>query len=216
MELQFGPVNGHDMTRPAPTRTQLVAEKAEEITSKAANRREKKPLTEGELATQIAAKDARLDGQVGRLNSKLESWEQLDPARVKEAAKKRNYDNVFYATLGKIERRAEAGTYTPNPYYYLTTGRLTKAGELRMPEHQNFYPTPTYPKSEKQAEAPTVTMSSLEQTINRLSRAMAPKRKSRTCAARPKSSATTNRKEAAQGPTLFATQCAGVFSVVAN
>jgi hypothetical protein len=42
MELQFGGVTAHDVTRPEPTRKQLIAEKAEEITTKAAaNKREK-------------------------------------------------------------------------------------------------------------------------------------------------------------------------------
>lgn len=113
MEIQFGRVTPLDVTRPTPTRKQLIAEKAEEITSKAAaNKREKKPLT----LEQLAAKDARLDTQVARLNSKLDAHEQLDPARVKEIAKERSYDNVFYDRLGKIERNAEKGTYTRKPY----------------------------------------------------------------------------------------------------
>jgi len=176
LEIQFGPVTVHDVTRLGSTRQQLIAEKAEEITSKAAcNKREKKPLTAAELTAKIAAKDARLDVQVVRVNSKLDADQQLDPERVKEVAKKRGYDNVFYFTLGKIERRAEQGTYTHNPYDYLTTGRVREAGKLRMPEGNEFYPTPTYPKSEKQSQAPAVTISSLAQTIDRLSRAMVPK-----------------------------------------
>lgn len=178
MEIQFGPVTVHDVTRPEPTRQQLIAEKVEEITSKAAgNKREKKPLTEAELTAKIAAKDARLDVQVVRINSKLDADQQLDPERVKEVAKERSYDNVFYFTLGKIERRAEQGTYTHNPYDYLTTGRVSEVGKLRMPAGNDFFPTPTYSKLEKQPEAPAVTMSSLAQTIDRLSRAMVPKTK---------------------------------------
>jgi hypothetical protein len=80
----------------------------------------------------LAAKDARLDVQVARVNSKLADTQQLDPKRVKEIAKERKYDNVFYATLGKIERKAEKGTYTPNPYDYLSAGRVSKTGALQM------------------------------------------------------------------------------------
>lgn len=174
MEIQFGRVTAHDITRPEPTRKQLIAEKADEITTKAAaNKREKKPLT----VEQLAAKDARLDTQVARLNSKLDAHEQLDPARVKEIAKERSYDNVFYATLGKIERNAEKGTYTHKPYDYLATGRVSKSGELKMDTRSNSLPTPTYKAEKKEAEWPTNTMSSVEQSIARLARAMAPKAK---------------------------------------
>jgi hypothetical protein len=108
-DIQFGVITSKDLA----TRKQLVAEKADEITTKAAaNKREKKPLTE----VQLAAKDARLDTQVARVNSKLPNSNQLDPERVKEVAKERKYDNVFYATLGQIERNAEKGTHTPGPY----------------------------------------------------------------------------------------------------
>ena len=173
MEIQFGRVSAHDVTRPAPTRKQLIAEKADEITTKAAaNKREKKPLTEA----QITAKNARLDTQVARVNSKLDATEQLDPTRVKEAAKERNYDNVFYDRLGKIERNAEKGTYTHNPYEYLATGRVSKAGELRMNEVASFHPTPAPPRQEKQPDFGN-GISSIEQTINKMSRAMAAKSK---------------------------------------
>jgi hypothetical protein len=173
MELQFGRVTPHAITRPEPTRKQLIAEKADEITSKAAaNKREKKPLTEA----QVAAKDARLDVQVARVNSKLIVTQQLDPERVKEAAKERNYDNVFYATLGKIERNAEKGTYTPNPYDYLTTGRVSKTGELRMEIVRITNPvTPGYPAHDKAPEIGGGNLSYIDHAITRLSRAMAPK-----------------------------------------
>ncbi|MDJ0368082.1 DUF5712 family protein [Hymenobacter sp. H14-R3] len=174
MEIQFGRVTAHDVTRAEPTRKQLIAEKAEEITTKAAaNKREKKPLTE----VQIAAKDARLDTQVARVNTKLNPAQQLDPAQVKEAAKERNYDNVFYDRLGKIERNAEKGKATTNPYDYLTTGRVSEAGALRMDGPAHSFPTPTYPKEGRKPDTPAITMSTMEQTINRLSRAMAPKSK---------------------------------------
>ena len=174
LEIQFGRVTALDVTCPAPTRKQLIAEKAQEITTKAAaNKREKKPLNE----VQIAAKDARLDTQVARVNSKLDTSLQLDPERVKEAAKERNYDNVFYDRLGKIERNAEKGTYTYDPYPYLTTGRVSKAGELRMNDVGDFYSTPSAPKQEKQPEWAAGAMSSLEQAVNKMSRAMAVKSK---------------------------------------
>jgi len=84
--VQFGRVMAHDVTRPEPTRQQLVAEKAEEITTKAAaNKREKKPLTK----VQLAAKNVRLTTQVVRLNAKLNPAQHFDPERVKEAAKER-------------------------------------------------------------------------------------------------------------------------------
>lgn len=171
MEIQFGRMNNHDVTRPDPTRQQLIAEKANEITTKAAaNKREKKLLTE----QQLAAKDARLDTQVARLNSKLDASQHLDPERVKVAARERNYDNVFYDRLGKIERNAEKGTYTPKPYAYLTTGRVSQLSQLRTDDGKSL-PAVTYPKRDKEPEITGGAMAALEQSINRLSRAMAPK-----------------------------------------
>jgi len=173
-EIQFGRMGNLDLTKPEPTRKQLIAEKAEEITTKAAaNKREKKPLTE----QQIAAKDARLDTQVARLNSKLDASQHLDPERVKEVAKERSYDNVFYATLGKIERNAEKGTYTHNPYDYLATGQVSKAGELRMDATKNFSTPAGLSRTQNEQELGGGTARAIEQTINKLSRAMAPKSK---------------------------------------
>lgn len=173
MEIQFGRVTAHIIGRPQPNRTQLVAEKAEEITSKAAaNRKEKKPLT----PEQIAAKDARLEFQVARVNAKLDASMQLDPALVKEAAKGRKYDNVFYGTLGQIERNAEKGTYTPDPYQYLTTGRVSQLGTLQLDggRSRHAVPTPTYPKTERSPEIHGSTAEAFERAILRLSGAMAP------------------------------------------
>jgi hypothetical protein len=172
-DLQFGLVSSQDLAQPAPTRKQLVAEKAEEITSKAAaNKREKKPLTE----EQIAAKDARLETQVARVNSKLPDERQLDSSKVIEIAKERKYDNVFYATLGQIERNAEKGTHTPQPYVYLATGRVAKEPELRattgVDPTREFVTTP---KRQEQKPKMSAGMRALEQSINRLSRAVAPK-----------------------------------------
>jgi hypothetical protein len=170
-EIQFGRMGNHNLMKPDPTRQELIAEKAEEITTKAAaNKREKKPLTE----QQIAAKDARLDVQVARVNSKLDASQQLDPARVKEAAKERSYDNVFYATLVKIERNAEKGRYTHKPYDYLTTGRVSYAGELRMEAASDFAAPVGLPSPGKEQDLGGGTARALENLVNRLSRAMAP------------------------------------------
>lgn len=174
MEVQFGRVTAHDLSRPQPTRPQLVEQKKEEITSKAAaNRREKKPLT----PEQVAAKDARLDTQVARLNSKLDVDLQLDPSRVKEIAKERNYDQVFYSTLGQIERNAEKGKYTPDPYDYLATGRVSRLPRLRLdgglsarsggkPFDYNY---------EKPREITGGSTAALGSSIKKLGTAMAPK-----------------------------------------
>ena len=175
MEVQFGRVTAHDVSRPTPTRPQLVAEKAKEITDKAAaNRKEKPPLTAG----QIAAKDARLDGQVARINSKLLPHEQLDPTRVKEAARERNYDNVFYATLGQVERNIEKGKHTPEPYQYLTTGRVSGVVAMAMESGAGWAPAPTYAKKDQAPEIHGGIAQALERSIKKLSQAMAPSGKS--------------------------------------
>jgi hypothetical protein len=169
--IQFGVVSSKDLGKPEPTRKQLVAEKADEITTKAAaNKREKKPLTE----IQIAAKDARLDTQVARVNSKLHDTNQLDPERVKQAAKERGYDHVFYDRLGKIESNAEKGTYTPSPYDYLATGRVAREPELRVGKAVNPLATfsNTTPMREPESEM-SAGLRALEQTVARLSRALA-------------------------------------------
>jgi hypothetical protein len=169
-EIQFGIQSSQQVVSPPPTRKERIAEKAEEITTKAAaNKREKKLLT----PEQIAAKDTRLDTQVARVNSKLGDWQQLDPERVKEAAKQRSYDNVFYATLGKMERNAEKGTYTPDPYHYLATGRVSRLAELQT-ESTWTVPEVNYPQDEQEAEILGGAASGLAQTIARLSHALAP------------------------------------------
>ena len=145
----------------------------EEITSKAAaNRKEKPPLTAG----QIAAKDARLDVQVTRVNTKLPARDQLDPTRVKEAARERNYDNVFYATLGQVERNAEKGKHTPEPYAYLSTGRVAREPQLRTgrsldPSAQFSTPLPKRREEPEQSAG----MQALERSVQKLSTALAPK-----------------------------------------
>ena len=172
-EMQFGRVVPLDVAVKEPTRQQLVAQKAEEITSKAAaNRKEKPPLT----LEQIAAKDARLDVQVARANTKLSDAAQLDPTRVKEIAKERNYDNVFYDRLGQIERNGEKGKHTPDPYQYLTTGRVTKEPQMRNEPGINRIPTPL-PKREPMPEQ-RAGMQALERSMQKLARAIAPKGRS--------------------------------------
>lgn len=171
MEIQFGRVFPLDVAMKEPTRRELVAQRAEEITAKAAaNRKEKIPLT----LEQVAAKNARLDVQVARANTKLPDTTQLDPARVKEAAKERNYDNIFYDRLGKIERNAEKGKDTPEPYQYLTTGRVAPEPELRTGRSLDptaIFSTPL-PRQVPEPEQ-SAGMMALERTVQRLTRAMA-------------------------------------------
>lgn len=173
MEMQFGRTVPRDVAVKEPTRRQRVEQKVEEITSKAAaNRQEKKPLT----PEQLAAKDARLDVQVARLNSKLDASLQLDPGRVKDIAKERKYDNVFYATLGQIERNAEKGKFTPQPYDYLATGRVAREPQLHT--GRAIDPTREYSTSlPKRREEPELAagMQALERSVKKLGTAMAPK-----------------------------------------
>ena len=170
MEVQFGRVVPREIGTKPPTRSERVKENAEEITSKAAaNRQEKKPLT----PEQVAAKDARLDTQVARLNSKLDERYHLDPSRVKEIAKERNYDNVFYVVLGRIERGAEKGDYTPQPYDYLTTGRVASEPQLRT--GRAIDPAVEFtPRQPKRREAPqqSAGMHVMQKSVNKLARAL--------------------------------------------
>ena len=174
MQLQFGTVVHKEIGKPAGERKQLVAEKAGEITSKAAeNRKEKKPLT----PEQLAAKDARLDVQVGRLNSKLSAGDGLDPEKVKEAARARGYDMVFYATLGRIERAAEAGNHTVHPYQYLTTGRVGAIATLRVEGAARTREPDgvTYAPREKQPQIQSSENAGFERSISKMMQAMKPK-----------------------------------------
>ena len=171
MEVQFGRVVPLAVAAKEPTRRQLVEQKVEEITSKAAaNRKEKKPLT----PEQVAAKDARLDVQVARVNTKLSDTEQLEPSKVKEAAKARNYDKVFYATLGQIERNAEKGTYTPGAYQYLATGRVVRIKSLQ--DEMGALPTAAFhtalPVRAAIQEAPA-GLQALERAVTRLAHSLA-------------------------------------------
>ena len=173
MEVQFGRVVPREIGTKPPTRRERVQQNAEEITSKAAaNRQEKKPLT----PEQIAAKDARLDVQIARVNAKLLDTQQLDPDRVKQAAKARNYDNVFYDRLGKIERGAEKGDYPLQPYDYLTTGRVAREPQLRT--GRTIDPTVEFaPRQPKRRELPeqSAGMAVMQKSVNKLARALATK-----------------------------------------
>jgi hypothetical protein len=81
--------------------------------------------------------------QVARVNSKLTDKHQLDTDEIKRVAKERGYDTIFYATLGKIERNAEKGTFTPEPYEYLRTGRVQNGMQMRdVPSQQVVYMDP--------------------------------------------------------------------------
>lgn len=170
MEEHLGKTGPIEIGASAPSREKRVAEKVADIKERAASNKEKKPLT----PAQIEAKDARLDVQVGRVNSKLSEKHQLDPEQVKAVAKERGYDNIFYATLGKIERNAEKGMFTPDPYEYLRTGRVQKEMSLRELPSQQVYAEVPVSRREKQPAIP-VAFQSLERSINQLSRAMATK-----------------------------------------
>jgi hypothetical protein len=156
-----------------PTCLERVAEKVEEITSKAAaNRRERKPLT----PEQMAAKDPRLDAQVAQLNSKLMAHEQLDPARVKDIAKVRKYDSIFYNRLGRMEQNAVKGKDTPEPYSYLTTGRVAREPQLEMGQSLDISKMICVipPRREKEWEQ-SAGIQALQRIVDRLSSELAAK-----------------------------------------
>jgi hypothetical protein len=170
MEEHVGQTSAAKIGTTPPSRTKRVAEKVADIKEKAAAQKEKKPLT----PAQIEAKAACLDVQVARVNSKLTDKYQFDAEEVKRVAKERGYDNIFYATLGKIERNAEKGTFTPEPYEYLRTGRVQNGMQMRdVPSQQVVYMDPA-PRAPRQP-TPPVAFQSLERTLNQLSRALTTK-----------------------------------------
>lgn len=89
-------------------------------------------------------------------------------------ARERSYDDVFYKTLTRIERNAEQGTYTHNPYEYLATGRVSRSGELMFDDSDLPHPTPTYPLREQEPEILRGSTYALAQTLERLSQALVP------------------------------------------
>lgn len=171
--MQFGQVVPLESTAKEPTRRQLVEQKKEKITSKAAAYRgEKKPLT----LEQMAAKDARLDVQVARVNTKLMAHEQLDPNQVKDIVKERKYDNVFYAILVQIERNAEKAKDTPEPYAYLATVRVAREPQLRTGrtfDPNREFSTPLPKRRQEQEQSPGMQV--LQRSMKKLGTALAPK-----------------------------------------
>ena len=115
--------------------------------------------------------------QVARLNSKLDPSLHLDPNRVKEVAKERKYDQVFYSTLGQIERNAEKGKYTPDPYGYLTTGRVSQLPQLRMDGGLSGKTAGSrfQPSNEKSPEIHGGSGEAIGRSIKKLGKAMDPK-----------------------------------------
>ena len=115
---------------------------------------------------------------VARVNTKLDERTQLDPARVREIAKERDYDLVFFSTLGRIERNAEKGTYTPEPYEYLITGRVAREPQLDMGEDMD--PANYFTPISKRREAPQqlAGMLALERSAQKLEESIAARRRS--------------------------------------
>ena len=172
MEMQFGRVRVLDVAVAEPIRRELVEQKMEEIKSKAAaNQKERKPLT----PEQVAAKDTRIDVQVARINTKLYESMHLDPARVKEIAKERQYDRVFFSTLGRTESNAVKGTYTPEPYEYLATGRVSRLPHFDMDGglEVESAPSPFHFEYEKAPEITGGGDAALRRSIDKLEEAIA-------------------------------------------
>jgi hypothetical protein len=169
MEEHTGRNGATEIGSSPPSREKRVAAKVVDIKERAAAQQQKKVLT----SAQGAAKDARLEGQTARINSKLDATQQLDPERVKEAAKARGYDNIFYARLGQLEKNAEKKKYTPQPYAYLSTGKVQRVEALQeLPGPLMVYVTPA-PRPQKQ---PTISPAfhALARSIEQLSYALAP------------------------------------------
>ena len=168
LEEQLGRAAPREIGGLPPTREQRTNEKARDIQAQAARTKEKKPLT----AEQLAAKDARLEIQVARVNTKWSPTSQLDPTQVKAAAKERGYDNIFYDRLGKIERGAEQGKFTPEPYAYLRTGLVQRVELVEIPSQRSPFAPPVRPVREERASP---VFQHLERSMNQLARAIAPK-----------------------------------------
>lgn len=186
MDKQLGWDKSRNIRSEPPSWEEQVAQKAAAITERAAANRVRKPLTE----ERMAAKDAKLDEQVARLNEKL--YEQLDPAQVKEIAKELNYAPQLYWRLSQLERDADRGNYVPERAAYLLTGKKVDTGELLEPGEkfftaadgtgwdaklgepydpgEDYYPTPTYDKPVEATPAVewSSPMSTIERTIARM------------------------------------------------
>lgn len=132
LERQLGWDKSRNIRSEPLSWAEQVAQKVASITERAAANRVRKPLTE----EQVAAKDAKLDEQIARLNGKI--YEQLDPAQVKEIAKELNYDTSFYRRLSQLERDADRGNYFPERPAYLLTGKKVEIDELLYPGEKFF------------------------------------------------------------------------------
>jgi hypothetical protein len=121
----------------------------------------------------MAAKEAQLDGRVARINTKLDESMQLDPARVREIAKEREHDRVFFSTLKRIEHNTEKGTYTPEPYEYLATGRVYRLpllDEGQSPDLADYFtPMPTGWQRPEQSAG----MRAMERRVEEMEQALA-------------------------------------------
>ena len=175
-QMLFGRVTPLDVAVPEPTRRELVEQTMEEIKSKAAaNRKEPKPLT----PEQVAAKDARVDAQVARINDWLEPRLHLDPSRVKEIAQERQYDPVFFSTLKRIESNTLKGKFTSDPYEYLATGRVWRLPPLDMDGglEVESAPSPFQFEYEKPPEITGGGDAALRRSIDKLEEAIAARRR---------------------------------------
>lgn len=81
-----------------------------------------KPLTQ----EQQAKRDDKLLVRVAGINSQVGPAHRLEPARVLEIAKGRDYDKSFYRNLSFVARRAEQGRPIEKPHKYLETGLVEK------------------------------------------------------------------------------------------
>ena len=155
-------------------RRELEAERARDIQGRVKDKG-KKELT----PAQLEKKDARLDVQVARLNSKLPDGSHLDPEQVKQVARERKYDDVFYKTLGKIERNAETGKLTIEPMEYLRTGRVQRGTQLTDWEPQQGPPPMSAKAREILSRHPKdglgSAIPSIERSIGRMAAAMKPR-----------------------------------------
>lgn len=152
-----------------PSRRERVQAKAQDIRQKAAESpRARKPLT----PEQQQKKEERLATQVARVNTKLALEHQLDPERVKEIGRQRAFDNGFYGNLGALERRAERGTYTPDPYDYLAIGRL--AGRTIDERELGARPALGRAYSPPPARAERPLLSGMEHSVRQLVRSLTP------------------------------------------
>jgi hypothetical protein len=186
LEMQLGWDKSRNIRDEPLSWAEQVAQKEISIMERAAANRVRKPLTD----EQVAAKDAKLDERIVRLNQKIS--EQLDPMQVKEIAKELNYAPQLYWRLSQLERDADRGNYVPERPAYLLTGKKVDIGELLEPGEkfftvsdgtgwdaklgelydpgEDYYPTSTYdePVETTPAYEWPSPMSTIERTIARM------------------------------------------------